>query len=138
VRRQANCHHAPKAAPANFSYCFGDERMPVSHSDEDRHPQTAGQGLGLSLRMPQQGRATNELVASLHFFDHRRWQRAPAADVQQKLGHVLNLLRRAVRQQQHGPAFSLIGGHVHGLAVSSCTHSTTARTFSTGVPGRMP
>jgi hypothetical protein len=63
-----------------------------------------------------------------YFFGDLRVGRPATAYEAEILFDILHSLRRAVSEQQYR--------RIHGL--NSRTISTTARTFSTGVSGRMP
>src|SRR5579872_399404 len=138
--RQTDGQYLLNSSVDDLTYSFGNKRFPVAHTHVHREAEFALHGLSLAQCDLSQWRLANQRIAMPYLFHRRVWNGPPAGDVLEELGDLRGRIRAAMRKEQN---CCFVGHHrtapvVEYLALNSLTKFTRARTFSTGVSGRIP
>ena len=137
LRRHRDRHQLPDAGHRRLREDVRDVGPPVAHADVHRRAAPSARSERARLgagdlgqrRAPADGARSCARISSISSGDGGR---PPRTRVRYS-GMSSSDSGRPVREQQDG-----LHGAAAVTAVAACTCSTTALTFSTGVPGRMP
>ena len=89
LRRKTDRDRRGNAILSHLAHHVGDVRLPVAHAHIDREAERLGEQASLFQGEFRQRAGSNETVTVTNLFDHRFGHGAPAGDIAQVLGNLV-------------------------------------------------
>src|SRR5579871_1260382 len=140
LRRKTDRQHLLYASYGHLTHRIRNERLPIAHAHVNRQAQLFLHGLRLRHgKLGKRGFADSHITVA-NLFHHHLWNQPSPGDVPHEFWNVRGRVGTAMSKKQNGSSLltHCTAPVAESLALSSLTKSTRARTFSTGVSGRIP